>query len=258
MNITQIRNATQRITYGGKRFLIDPMLAEKEAYPGFPGSARAELRNPRVDLPVPLADLLDVDAIIVTHTHLDHWDDAAAALIPESMLIFVQNPRDEALLREQGFTHLQVIDGATRIGDVTLIKTDGQHGPDAAYADAQLAARLGDACGVVFTHPQEKTLYLAGDTVWVPPVEAALQQYQPEVVVLNAGWAHIIGMGAIIMGSEDLLRTHRIVPQAHIIATHMEAINHCLLTRAALREYVDINQFGDRVSIPLDGETVTC
>ena len=29
MNITQIRNATQLITYAGKRFLIDPMLAPK-------------------------------------------------------------------------------------------------------------------------------------------------------------------------------------------------------------------------------------
>lgn len=36
MNITQIRNATQLITYAGKRFLIDPMLAPKGAYPGFP------------------------------------------------------------------------------------------------------------------------------------------------------------------------------------------------------------------------------
>ncbi|KAE9858235.1 MBL fold metallo-hydrolase, partial [Escherichia coli] len=26
MNITQIRNATQLITYAGKRFLVDPML----------------------------------------------------------------------------------------------------------------------------------------------------------------------------------------------------------------------------------------
>lgn len=26
MNITQIRNATQHITFGGKTFLIDPML----------------------------------------------------------------------------------------------------------------------------------------------------------------------------------------------------------------------------------------
>lgn len=36
MNITHIRNATQLITYAGKRFLIDPMLAPQGAYPGFP------------------------------------------------------------------------------------------------------------------------------------------------------------------------------------------------------------------------------
>lgn len=39
MNITHIRNATQLITYAGKRFLVDPMLAPKGTYPGFPGTA---------------------------------------------------------------------------------------------------------------------------------------------------------------------------------------------------------------------------
>lgn len=38
MNITHIRNATQIIHYAGKRFLIDPMLADKGAWPGFPGT----------------------------------------------------------------------------------------------------------------------------------------------------------------------------------------------------------------------------
>ena len=80
MNITQIRNATQLITYAGKRFLIDPMLAPKDAYPGFPGTARAEVRNPMVELPCEIDALLDVDAIIVTHTHPDHWDETAASV----------------------------------------------------------------------------------------------------------------------------------------------------------------------------------
>ena len=58
------------------------------------------------------------------------------------------------------------------------------------------------------------------------------------------------------MGEEDLLNVHFLLPQAKIVATHMEAINHCLLTRRALREYVDANEISDAVSIPQDGETV--
>ena len=76
------------------------------------------------------------------------------------------------------------------------------------------------------------------------------------MVVLNAGYAHVIGFGPIIMGQEDVLNVHFLLPQANIVAIHMEAINHCLLTRSALREYVEANQVSDAVSIPQDGETV--
>ena len=44
MNITHIRNATQIIEYAGKKFLIDPMLADKGAWPGFPGTASCATR----------------------------------------------------------------------------------------------------------------------------------------------------------------------------------------------------------------------
>jgi L-ascorbate metabolism protein UlaG (beta-lactamase superfamily) len=101
MNITQIRNATQLITYAGKRFLVDPMLAPKGAYPGFPGTAHADIRNPTVDLPVEVTTLLDADAVIVTHTHDDHWDQTAIAQIAKDKPIYVQNDSDAALLRSQ-------------------------------------------------------------------------------------------------------------------------------------------------------------
>ena len=75
------------------------------------------------------------------------------------------------------------------------------------------------------------------------------------MVVLNAGNAHVIGFGPIIMGQEDVLNVHFLLPQAKIVASHMEAINHCLLTRSALREYVEAN--GERCGEhSRDGETV--
>ncbi|MHC9005456.1 MBL fold metallo-hydrolase [Enterobacter adelaidei] len=257
MNITQIRNATQLITYAGKRFLIDPMLAPKGAYPGFSGTARADIRNPMVDLPVDVKTLLDADTVIVTHTHDDHWDQTAIELIAKDKPVYVQNDSDAALLRSQGFSNLTVMTEETRFGDIRIAKTHGgQHGTDRAYAVPELAERLGEACGVVLRHPDEKTLYIAGDTIWREEVAADLQKHQPDVVVLNAGYAHVLGFGPIIMGEQDVLNVHFLLPQAQIVAVHMEAINHCLLTRHALREYAEANQFSDALSIPQDGESV--
>jgi len=50
MKITQIRNATILIEFGGFRFLVDPVLADKDSYPGFPGTYNDHLRWPKVGL----------------------------------------------------------------------------------------------------------------------------------------------------------------------------------------------------------------
>ncbi|GAL59194.1 hypothetical protein EV102420_15_00910 [Pseudescherichia vulneris NBRC 102420] len=257
MKLTQIRNATLVLEYAGKRFLIDPILAKKEAWPGFPGTACSHLRNPRVELPVSVDELLNVDAVIVTHTHLDHWDEAAQQLIPKDKTIFSQHEADAALIRGQGFTDVRVLKVENNYADITIIKTDGQHGSDEAYANPEMAAFLGDACGLIFSHENEKVLYIAGDTIWVKSYADSLATYTPDVVVINAGFAQVDGYGAIIMGTEDILRTHQALPGAVVVASHLEAINHCLLTRSEINEFVQMNGIQQSVRIPEDGETLT-
>lgn len=257
MQLTQIRNATLKLDYAGVRFLIDPMLADKEAWPGFPGTARSHLRNPLVALPVSVDTLLDVDVIIVTHTHQDHWDEAAQQLIPKDKVIYTQNESDASLIRSQGFTAVSVLADTNVIAGINVVKTDGQHGSDEAYAIPEVAERLGDACGLVFSAEGEKTLYIAGDTIWVPPYVSSLEKYAPDVVVLNIGCATVDGIGAIIMGQEDALRTLEILPAATLVASHMEAVNHCLLSRAELRAYTAENGLQQKVRVPEDGETLS-
>ncbi|MEB7500583.1 MBL fold metallo-hydrolase [Leclercia pneumoniae] len=257
MQLTQIRNATLKLDYAGVRFLIDPMLADKEAWPGFPGTARSHLRNPLVALPVSVDTLLDVDVIIVTHTHQDHWDEAAQQLIPKDKVIYTQNESDASLIRSQGFTAVSVLADTNVIAGVNVVKTDGQHGSDEAYAIPEVAKRLGDACGLVFSAEGEKRLYIAGDTIWVPPYVSSLKKYAPDVVVLNIGCATVDGIGAIIMGKEDALRTLEILPAATLVASHMEAVNHCLLSRAELRAYTAENGLQQKVRVPEDGETLS-
>ncbi|EAB1940369.1 MBL fold metallo-hydrolase [Salmonella enterica] len=258
MKLTQVRNATLFIEYAGTTFLIDPMLAEKDAWDGFAGTARSHIRNPMTTLPIATEALVNADIVIVTHTHMDHWDEAAQKLIPSNKLIYAQHEADAELIRSQGFTNVRVLqDDNVFTHGLTIHKVEGQHGSNEAYAVPHLAEGLGDACGLVFTHHDEKTLYIAGDTVWVKPYLKTLQRFKPDVVVLNTGDAHIDDYGPIIMGAHDTLRTLQALPETTVVASHMEAINHCLLTRQELREYTQQNGIEEKVLIPEDGDTLT-
>ncbi|NHR08191.1 MBL fold metallo-hydrolase [Chromobacterium haemolyticum] len=259
MKFQQIRSATIKLSYGGVNFLIDPMLAEKDAYPGLPGSYNSQLRFPRVELPMPADQVLDqVSAVILTHLHPDHWDDATRRRLPKSIPIFTQNEADAASVRRDGFMTVRVLTGDAEFQGVRLYRTGGQHGPDVLMA-SPLGQIMGEVSGIVLESPGYKTVYVAGDTVWTGAVEEAIRRHRPEVIILNTAYARMEGFaGSLIMGKEDLLRAHRMAPQATVIASHMETVNHAAQTRAELRNYIDqVGMNRRRVLVPLDGEAYT-
>lgn len=110
MQFTQIRNATLKINYAGKKILIDPWLAKKGAVPGFGGTINDHIRNPTAELPMPINEIVDVDAVILTHDHPDHWDEAAKNAIPKDMPFFVQHEKDAQEVRSAGFSNVRVLD----------------------------------------------------------------------------------------------------------------------------------------------------
>lgn len=255
VKITQIRNATLHVTYGGVRFLVDPMLSERHAWPGFEGTVNSEERNPMVHLPLPIEEIVDVDAVIVTHLHEDHWDEAARNLVPKGLPLFAQNEADAETIRSQGFTDVRVLSDSSEFDGVQLIKTRGRHGTDAAYE--KIGQLLGEVCGVVFKQPNEKVVYLAGDTIWNDDVASVLAKHKPDVAILNAGDARVVGIDSgIIMGTADVLSVHRAAPDTVLFASHMEAVNHCTVTRANLRDFAQAQGFAGKLLTPGDGETV--
>lgn len=171
-------------------------------------------------------------------------------------MIYTQHQGDAELLRSQGFTAVKILDAVTIINGISVTKTSCQHGSDEAYAIPELASSLGKACGLLFRHADEKTLFISGDTVWTAAFSGTLKTESPDVVVLNIGEATVDGVGSIILKKEDALRTHHIVPNAIIIGLHMEAVNHCLLSRAELRTYADEQGIAQSVRVPEDGETL--
>ena len=162
----QLRSATGKVIYNGTTFLIDPMLAEKGRYEGFAGTFNAEVRNPTVELPESKEKIMEgVDAVIVTHTHLDHWDEVAQQFIDKKIPFFVQDEADAAAIRKAGFKNVTVLDGSAEFGGVTLTRVEGTHGTQAMYDDA--GRRSCSAKAWAWSSPRrEKRPYICSATLF--------------------------------------------------------------------------------------------
>jgi L-ascorbate metabolism protein UlaG (beta-lactamase superfamily) len=252
--LTLVRHATLVLDYAGRRLLVDPMLGDEGSAPAIEDSPN-QRPNPLVPLPFPADELVaDVDAVLVTHLHADHWDEVARRKLPRNLTVFAQNEADAQAIRADGFTDVRPLSaqGDTLFDGIRIAQTRGQHGSDTVMA--AIGARMGEVSGLVLRHPDEPTLYIAGDTVWNAHVADALAAYDPDVVVLNCGDAQVPGLGPIIMDLDDVAHVVRAAPRATIVASHLEAVNHCMLSRAALRAWVDTQDLVARVRVPDDGE----
>lgn len=249
MKINHIRNATIIVEYANTRFLIDPMLGEKGSFPSFPGGPREDQNNPLVDLPVSLDEIThNIDAIILTHLHLDHFDEAAQRLLPKDIKIYTQNNEDAEEVRNVGFFNVEALEATNRIGNINIIKTPAQHGR------GEILQVAGNVCGLIFQNENEKTLYIAGDTVWYEEVEKTLESYQPEIVVVNGGDNQFNMGGSLIMNEVDIHKVTKTVPDSKIIVVHMEAVNHWNLSRKDLKQFAATNNFDSQIIIPDDGD----
>ena len=259
MIIQQIRNATQRITYGGKTFLVDPWLApagETSAYT----AAHARLRlssdgcgeTPLCSLPCPVEKILaGVDACIVTHihpTHIDMDEDGRpGGPLDRNLVVYVQNREDVRTFRRSGFVHVRMLSASSCFRRIHVSRAPARGGS---------IVPCGPTCGVVFEAPTEKTLYLAGDTIWYEGVAETIREYRPGVIVLSACAASLVTAGRINMDAGDVAEVCRACPDAEIVITHMDAIVQAGLTRRSLRAELKKLGLEERVRIPEDGESL--
>ena len=235
MRLTLVRNATVVVELAGRRLLVDPMLDDAGTRPPVDNTANPTA-NPTVPLPMPAEEVVrGLDGIIVTHRHRDHLDARAEELLPRNVPVFCQ-PEDADALRSLGLD-AHPVDDATDWDGLRITRTPARHGT------GPVAQRLAPVSGFVLDD-----LYLAGDTVWYEGVEEVIERRRPRVAVVNAGGAEFLEGGLIIMGAGDVREVAARVPT--VVAVHMEALNHCHLTRVELRQAVP------GVLVPEDGETL--
>jgi L-ascorbate metabolism protein UlaG (beta-lactamase superfamily) len=229
VKLTLVRHATLLLESSVGRILVDPMLRAAETTPPIENTPNPK-RNPLVELPVPAEDVVaGVELCIVTHLHGDHFDDAAAELLPRGLPILTQPESVDALVA-RGFTNVAVRHEA-------IAMTRGRHGT------GETAAAMGAVSGWVVDG-----VYIAGDTIWCEEVERALHEHDPHAVVVNGSGARFVDSDPIVMDADDARRL-RSATSGEVVVVHLEAINHCLEPRSAYRAI-------DGVRVPDDGETI--
>ena len=248
MNIQFIRHATFILEINNKKLLVDPVLSPMGTMTPIENVPNQN-NNPLVALPVPVESIIDCDAIIVTHTHRDHFDDKAAELLPKELPLFCQR-EDETKIRAFGFVNVIPVKDHFEWEGIHIIRTKGKHG------HGVIAFKMAPVSGFVISASDEPSVYVMGDSVWCSYTEKALLKYAPEFVISNCGEAKFAYGRAITMNAPDILSICQKSPSVKVIAVHMEAWNHCRLSREALRDFTILHSIEKQVHIPADGELI--
>ena len=190
-----------------------------------------------------------IEMALISHPHSDHFDPAARALLPKAIPFLCQpetKPRSSRWVSQRD-------PGGDTVNwqGITITRTPCQHGTGSVLGE------MGDASGFVFEAENEPTVYWAGDTIWCEPVAETIHRTQPDVIITHSCGAMWGDRVLIVMDAAQTITVCRAAPNSTIIATHMEALDHATVTRAALREYAEAQGVGPKkLLIPFDGERI--
>jgi L-ascorbate metabolism protein UlaG (beta-lactamase superfamily) len=204
-----------------------------------------------VDLPLTPAEVVaDVEAVVVSHLHSDHFDEVAQNLLPKALPLFCQ-PGDEGKIEEKGFTAVLPIPDSIIWQGITITRTPAQHGT------GQWAERMGNVSGFILRTAGEPTIYWAGDTIWYEAIAEVIEREQPDIIIIHSGGAHFGDNSVIVMDIEQTITVCQAAPQAAVIAIHLEALDHCPVTRTDLRMQATASGITtNQLRIPANGEKV--
>lgn len=263
VEIRLIRNATMQISYNGKNILTDPLLASKKTYNGY--LFREELKNPTVDLPLSATDVLkNMNAILVSHTHIpakempspasDHFDQKAIELIDKSFPIFIQ-PFDEIGLNRVGFKNIKPISTELNWEGISIRRFSTKH----VDIDA-LLPMVGETSGYVLSAKNYPTILWTGDGILTVELKNEIVKTKPDIIIVHAGGAQLPidekgNKATLLFNTEATIEIAKLIPNAKIIAVHLESLDHCPVTRNEILSKMRIENIKN-IYVPKDGESL--
>ncbi|WP_422378172.1 MBL fold metallo-hydrolase [Roseibium sp.] len=267
LDITWLGGATLLIRFGGLTLLTDPAFGE--------GKNAFQMANPNEMFDLAKGpntifherrtsfqgiDLGEVDHLLLSHLHEDHFDQTAEAALPKEMPTLVP-AHDLDAMREKGFSDLtradwhktHVLETESASISITAVPADHSEDPD-------ISALLGPGNGYWLRFQQggwSKTVYWTGDTFPTDTVLEAIKPLgSPDILIPHMGGVGSTGsLGQISMGAEHLKKflaftqPQKILPIHHsTYALYLEPASVLSKALEGVTQGLDLVSEGTRVS----------
>jgi L-ascorbate metabolism protein UlaG (beta-lactamase superfamily) len=194
--ITYLGHSTFRFTTaGGEQILIDPFLTDNPQTPD-------DLK--RVD---------DLDTILITHGHFDHFSDVLPVQ-GQTGATTVSNFEIFAYLQRQGIENAVPVQkgGTTRVGGIKVTATNAFHSSSIALDDGSLIYG-GEPLGYVIEFESGFRLYHAGDTGIFGDMRLIEELYRPNLALLPIG-------DQVVMSPYEAAHAVRLLGVRNVVPIH--------------------------------------
>ena len=223
LRATWLGHSTVLLELDGARVLTDPVWGERASPVTFAGPKRFQA------VPVPIAALPELDAVIVSHDHYDHLDYPTIAQLAKRPVPFFTSLGVGAHLQAWGvpsdrITELDWWEEARVPGtELTISAAPSQH-----FSGRGLGSRNATLWSSFVVRGPRHTVFFSGDTGLTPEYEAIRAQFGAfDLVLLEVGAYHE-AWGDIHLGPEHALDALRLLGGGRLLPVHWGTFNLAL------------------------------
>ena len=183
------------VTEGGERIIIDPWLTD----------------NPQT--PEDLKRVEDLDTILVTHGHFDHFEDVIPLARGTGARV-VANFEISTYLLGKGIENVYPMQkgGPDQVGQIKVTVTDAIHASSIGEPDGTIVY-AGEAGGFIVEFENGFKIYHAGDTGIFGDMRLIGELYNPDLAILPIG-------GRVLMGPFEAAHATRLLGVDHVVPMH--------------------------------------
>jgi L-ascorbate metabolism protein UlaG (beta-lactamase superfamily) len=220
LRATWLGHSTVLLEIDGLRVLTDPVWGERASPVGFAGPKRFQ------PVPVPVAALPPLDAVIVSHDHYDHLDySTILELVPVDVPFYTSLGVGAHLqawgVPPQRITELDWWESARLPGgDLRLTAAPSQH-----FSGRGLTGRNGTLWSSFVVDGPRHRVFFSGDTGLTPEYSEIAQRLGPfDLIMLEVGAFHP-AWGDIHLGPENALEALAMLGNGSFLPVHWGTFN---------------------------------